>query len=66
MKVMEQINDPGERLRIKKVSLISLAIAAHEVGQELTLVPQVSEGIPQRRADIRAKPLIVGDLQIVV
>jgi hypothetical protein len=43
---MEQINDPGEWLGIKKVSLISLAIAAHEVGQEFTLVPQVAEGVP--------------------
>ena len=46
MKFMEQINDPGKRLGIKKVSLVSRTVAAHEVGQEFTLVPQVTEGVP--------------------
>ena len=66
VKIMEQINDPGKRLGIKEVGLVSRAIATHEVGQELTLVPQVAEGVPQRRANIGAKPLIVGDRQIIV
>ena len=66
MKFMKQINNPGERLGVKKVSLISRAVAAHEVGQELPLVTQVAEGVPQRWTNIGAKSLIVGDRQIVV
>ena len=63
---MEQINNPGEGLGIEKVGLVSRAVAAHEVGEEVTLVPKIPEGVPQRRTDIRAKSLVIGDRQIVV
>jgi hypothetical protein len=32
MKFVKQLNDPGEGLGIKKVSLISRTVATHEVG----------------------------------
>ena len=66
MKVVQQFNDAWEGLGIEIVRVVSGAIAAHQVGQELALVAQVTEGIPQRRANIRAKALIVGDWSIVV
>ena len=66
MKLVQQIDNPGEGFGIKIVRLVSRAVAAHEIGQELTLVPQIAERVPQRGADVRAKPLIVGDRQIVV
>ena len=62
MEIMQQVDDPG-KLRIEIVSLVSSAVASHEASQKLSLVPQVCEGIPQRRADIGAKTLLIGNRQ---
>lgn len=66
MEIMQQVDDPREGLRIEIVSLVSSAVASHEASQKLSLIPQVCERIPQRRADIGAKTLLIGNRQAIV
>ena len=66
VKVVKEIDDAGEGLGIKKVGLISGPVTGDEAGEQLTLISQVAEGIPERRADIGAKALVVGDRKIEV
>lgn len=65
-KLVQQLDDAGEGLGVEVMILVTAAVPGDEVRQQLSLVPEVAEGIPQRRPDIAAKSLLIGDRKPVV